>query len=285
MDSKAQSGQSGLWRNRYLVGGQIRITGGSAAARHAGGSGWFESAGRAWRRLPRKVQWIVAIALFVWLQNVAAPAGVVFAVVFVIFLAVTDPTQLAKRRQVPTPEQALAATGWIEAQVAGAACRAWEETVQEPSWYSPALAATRATFDGRREVDTIVDLALRIHAARHQLGAQPVGPAGEYWRQQQEALDRAALRLGDRADALIHHRDQAAALSAQLAQLAELERLERSALVVDDLTRETSASPVGRGLGSVSDQISAAHQAVSELIDLMTRTRAPLAEPAPPVVP
>jgi hypothetical protein len=43
------------------------------------------------------------------------------------------------------------------------------------------------------------------------------------------------LRLGERADALIRHRDQAAELSVELTQLAELERLERSALVVDDL--------------------------------------------------
>jgi HAMP domain-containing protein len=151
--------------------------------------------------------------------------------------------------------------------------------VREPSWSSPLLAASR--FDGQAEVDRIVDLALRIRSARVSLGLRPAGTAAEYWDRQSAALEAAALRLGHRADALIRYRDQAALLSAELRQLADLERLERSAAEVDGITAATSALP-GRGDGDlrrVADEVAAVRGAVAELVELMTRTRAPLAEP------
>jgi hypothetical protein len=179
----------------------------------------------------------------------------------------------------PAPEAAFAAWDTTEARVAAAAGRAWAETVREPSWSSPLLATSR--FDGRAEVDRIVDLALRIRSARVSLGVRPAGTAAEYWDRQSAALEAAALRLGHRADALIRYRDQAALLSAELRQLADLERLERSAAEVDGITAATSALP-GRGDGdlrAVADEIAAVRSAVTELVELMTRTRAPLAEP------
>ena len=158
----------------------------------------------------------------------------------------------------------------------GAAGRAWAETVREPSWHSPLLAASR--FDGQAEVDRIVDLALRIRRARVSLGLRPAGSAAEYWDRQSAALEAAAHRLGGRADALIRYRDQAVLLSAELHQLTDLERLERSAAEIDGITVETAGSGDG-GLHGVADEVAAVRTAVRELVDLMTRTRAPLAEP------
>ena len=116
----------------------------------------------------------------------------------------------------------------------------------------PLLAATRAAFDGEAEVGQVVALADRIRQARAGLGARPTGPAAEFWDQQRTALDDAARRLGRRADALIRHRDEAAALSAELQHLADLERMERSAAEVDVLTLETAYGPGRRdgGLGT-----------------------------------
>jgi hypothetical protein len=99
----------------------------------------------------------------------------------------------------------------------------------------------RAAFDGDRGVDAVIDLALRIHDARTQLGAMPTGPARVIWQQQWTALDAAAERLSQRADALIRHREQAAQLSRELAEL------ERSVLVVDDLTIATSMGATAPG--------------------------------------
>lgn len=252
-------------------------------------TGWTASSGRAWRRLPTAVQWIATLAIFVGMQTVTPPAGVVFVVVLVIFLAITSPDvkpRPAATGKAPQPshkEGTLASTTSIEAQVAGAASRAWDETRAEPAWSSPLLTATRESFDGDREVDAIIDLALRINDARLALGARPAGPAAPIWQQQVDALDQAALRLGERADALIRHRDQAAALSAELAQLDVLERLERSSVLVDDLTMETSAVASGsHGQLPVSDQIAATRAAVTDLIELMTRTLAPLTTPSEP---
>lgn len=179
----------------------------------------------------------------------------------------------------PAPEAAFAAWDTTEARVAAAAGRAWAETVREPSWSSPLLAASR--FDGRAEVDRIVDLALRIRSARVSLGLRPAGAAAEYWDRQSAALEAAALRLGDRADALIRYRDQAALLSAELRQLADLERLERSAAEIDGLTVETAygPGPADGDLRAVAEEVAAVRSAVAELVELMTRTRAPLAEP------
>jgi hypothetical protein len=272
----------GLWSGRDLVDGSLLIRPRARTALPEP-RGWIASSGRAWRRMPSKAQWALALALCVGLQAIASPAGVVFGVLLVVFLAISSPEAVAKRMQRGgTPEGELAESETIEARVAGAATRAWDETVQEPSWSSDALAGARAAFDGKQEVDAIVDLAVRIHAARRQLGSRPEGPAAAVWQQQWTALDQAALRLGERADSLIRHRDQAAELSRELVQLGELERLERSALVIDDLTLETSAGAPFHHHSSVSDQIEAARAAVGELIDLMTRTRAPLAEPIEP---
>jgi hypothetical protein len=176
----------------------------------------------------------------------------------------------------PSPEAAFAAWDTTEARVAAAAGRAWAETVREPSWSSPFLAASR--FDGQAEVDRIVDLALRIRSARVSLGLRPAGPAAEYWDRQSAALEAAATRLGSRADALIRYRDQAALLSAELRRLTDLERLERSAAEIDGITAETTGSG-DAGLHGVADELTAVRTAVAELVELMTRTRAPLAEP------
>lgn len=176
----------------------------------------------------------------------------------------------------PSAEAAFAAWDTTEARVAAAAGRAWAETVREPSWSSPFLAAGR--FDGQAEVDRIVDLALRIRQARVSLGLRPGGSAAEYWDRQSAALEAAARRLGSRADALIRHRDQAALLSAELRQLTDLERLERSAAEIDGITAETAGSGDG-DLRGVAGELAAVRAAVRELVELMTRTRAPLAEP------
>jgi hypothetical protein len=183
----------------------------------------------------------------------------------------------------PAPEAAFAAWDTTEARVAAAASRAWAETLREPAWHSPFLAVNRAAFDGQTEVDRIVDLAMRIRDARASLGLRPAGPAADYWDRQSAALEAAALRLGDRADALIRHRDQAALLSAELRQLADLERLERSAAEIDGITVETAYAPAPTDGGpAVAEEMAAVRTAVTELVDLMTRTRAPLAEPPDP---
>jgi hypothetical protein len=124
----------GLWGGRHLVDGRIKIKRRTSGAPTGGFWGWGASAGRAWRRLPRWAQWLIAIAVVVGLQSFAAPGGVVFAVLLVVFLAVTDPAAAAKRGpRAGTPEAVLASSGSIEARVASAACRAWEETLREPS--------------------------------------------------------------------------------------------------------------------------------------------------------
>ncbi|GAA4737037.1 hypothetical protein GCM10023328_16980 [Modestobacter marinus] len=237
-------------------------------------AGALQNAGDAWRRLPPWSRWLLAVGVFVGLQALAAPTGVLFAVLLLTLLGLTGEAAIERRRLSLTgPETELAEADWIEARVAGAACRAWEETLREPSWSSSALDATRAAFDGDREVDAVIDLALRIHDARSQLGAMPTGPARVIWQQQWTALDAAAERLGERADALIRHREQAAQLSRELAEL------ERSALVVDDLTIATSVGSERAGLSPVADDIASTRAAVRELIEMMTHTRAPLATP------
>ena len=132
--------------------------------------------------------------------------------------------------------------------MAAAAGRAWAETVREPSWHSPLLAASR--FDGQAEVDRIVDLALRIRRTRVSLGLRPAGSAAEYWDRQSAALEAAAHRLGGRADALIRYRDQAVLLSAELHQLTDLERLERSAAEIDGIRPRRPAPGTATCVGS-----------------------------------
>ena len=271
---------AGLWNSRYQRDGRIQINRRRPHTPRSGAASSLASAGRFWRELPTWAQWGLAVGAYVPLHAVAALAGLAFVGLLLGFLWATGPAGMAKRQgRVSSAETELAEADWIESRVAGAACRAWEETLQEPSWSSPALSATRAAFDGDGEVDAIIDLALRIRAARRQLGPMPTGPAISIWQEQWRALDAAARRLGERADALIRHRDQAARLSRELADLAELERLERSALVVDDLTIATSVQPEHYRPTSVADQIAAARGAVRELVELMTRTRAPLAAP------
>jgi hypothetical protein len=183
----------------------------------------------------------------------------------------------------PPPEVSLAASDTTEARVAAAASRAWLETVGEPAWQSPHLAHSRAAFDGQAEVDQIIDLAVRIYQTRIRLGVRPGGPAGEYWDRQNDALERASLQLGERADALIRFRDQTEQLSAELRHLADLEHLERTALEIQDLTLETAPRPAlaDGGLSNVADQIAGVRAAMTELLDLMTRTLAPLQAPPP----
>jgi hypothetical protein len=242
-----------LWPDRYLTGGRLVIgPGPRPVTEQVARRDWPARCRRGWRRLAGTVV----------VRRRAERVR-------------TEPS----RPQLP-PEVALAAWDTIEARVAGAASRAWAETLREPAWHSPFLAGTRAAFDGEAEVRQIVDLADRIRQARARLGARPAGPAAEFWDRQRTALDDAARRLGQRADALIRHRDQAAALSVELQHLTDLERMERSAAEVDVLTLET-ASGSGRGgggLDSVADDIVAVRQAMTDLVDLMTRTRAPLAQ-------
>lgn len=278
-----------LWPGRYLTDGLIVIGRQQPARPARTGPSLLQRGGRKWRRLRRRTQWIIAVVVAVML---AAPfrsiSDDVYTGLCLGFLAIEGILILASRERPaevpvprrPSPEETLAATDSTEARVAGAATRAWAETLREPSWQSPYLAQSRAAFDGQAEVDRIVELALRIHGARLTLGLRPAGPAGEYWARQHEALENAAHQLGRRADALIRHRDQAAALSRELQQLADLERLERSAVAIDDLTVETAvAGPAGEpGLQRLTDDIAGVRAAMSELLDLMTRTRAPLAE-------
>ncbi|WP_222263877.1 hypothetical protein [Modestobacter marinus] len=283
-------GSRPLWPDRYLTDGRLVIT--PPPDRSPGPESplweqardwlvaqeWLVWCGRQWRALDTDQKWVLAVLLLMFtggLGLLVPAAGVL----------VVQHRENAARAALPahpvSPEASLAAWDTIEARVAGAASRAWAETVREPSWHSPYLAATRTAFDGDAEVRQIVDLASRIRQARSRLGLRPTGPAAEFWDRQQTALDDAARRLGHRADALIRHRDQAAALSVELQHLADLERMERSAVEVDGLTVET-AYPSGRGdggLGDVAERIAAVRGAMTDLVDLMTRTRAPLAEP------
>jgi len=280
-----------LWPDRHLTDGRLVIS----TSRSAGSiprtdtgwdrfldaaAGWLAWTGREWRALDsgQKTVLVVLLLLFTGGLGLLVPLAGVAVLRYredQVRTALHQPPMAASR------EATLAAWDTIEARVAAAASRAWTETQREPSWHSPFLATTRAAFDGDAEVAQVIDLADRIRQARARLGARPTGPAAEYWDRQQTALDDAARRLGDRADALIRHRDQAAALSVELQHLTDLERLERSAAEVDVLTVETARGS-GRGdggLGSVAEDIAAVRSAMTDLLDLMTRTRAPLAQP------
>ncbi|MGZ4539803.1 MAG: hypothetical protein ACXVXS_11855 [Blastococcus sp.] len=236
----AEPREQALWAGRYLTGGELVIRRGSpAGTAPAGPLARLRQLGRRLRR---------------WALRETAPS----------------PTPSG-----PAAELVLAWSDTTEARVAGAASRAWLETTREPSWQSPYLARTRAAFDGQAEVDQIIDLALRINETRCRLGGRPAGSAGEYWDRQHRALERAGHQLGARADALVRYRDHAARLSAELRHLEELERLERTAAEIDGLAVET-AYPSGRGdggLGTVTDEIAGVRQAMTELVELMTRSR------------
>ncbi|MDP9430097.1 MAG: hypothetical protein M3Q47_15090 [Actinomycetota bacterium] len=280
-----------LWPTRYLTGGQLVIPDPPPARRPDRLPTVVGRVARTWRSWAR---WQQVLVVFFGGPLAAAPlgtvsedlqggAGVALWAVGGWAIWRTRRARSAARPSAPplTPGQQLAAWDTTEARVAAAAGRAWAETAREPAWHSPFLASSRAAFDGQAEVGAIVDLALRIRQARISLGLRPAGSAAEYWDRQSAALENAARQLGRRADALIRYRDQAALLSAELRQLSDLERLERSAAEIDGLTVET-ASPSGRGdggIGGVAEEIAAVRMAMTELIDLMTRTRAPLAEP------
>jgi hypothetical protein len=280
-----------LWPDRCLTDGRLVIAPAFLPARPVTrrrgrfigwlkGPNWLARCGAWWLRLDTRRRWlwgVVIVAFTVYL-------GPLF-----LWLCVS----VEKRRQreaaaapdladsPPPPEVTLAAWDTLEARVAGAASRAWAETLREPSWHSPHLSDARSAFDGASEVAQIVDLAVRVQQARYRLGPRPTSQVAEYWDRQQVALDDAARRLGGRADALIRHRDQAAALSAELQHLDDLERLERSAAEVNVLTVETAYGS-GRGDGGlvhVATDIAAVRSAMTDLLDLMTRTRAPLAQP------
>jgi hypothetical protein len=285
-----------LWPDRYLTNGQLIISG-APGARPAGQPptawdrfvdqanrlDWLAWCGREWRALDggQKTVLVVLLVLFTGGLGLLVPLAGVGVLRYREDQARTALPPRPAPPTAPSPEATLAAWDTIEARVAGAASRAWAETLREPSWHSPFLAGTRAAFDGDAEVRQVIDLADRIRQTRARLGSRPTGPAAEFWDRQQTALDDAARRLGARADALIRHRDQAAALSVELQHLTDLERLERSAAEVDVLTVETAYGS-GRGdggLGDVAADIAAVRQAMTDLVDLMTRTRAPLAQP------
>jgi hypothetical protein len=282
-----------LWPDRYLTDGRLVIGRGAGPRAVAPADtawdrfldevaelDWLAWFGREWRALAGGQKAVLCVLAFL----VTGGLALLLPLAGVAVLRYREDqirTALPPPPVPPAPEVTLAAWDTIEARVAGAASRAWAETLGEPAWHSPFLAGTRAAFDGEAEVRQVVDLADRIRQARARLGRRPTGPAAEFWDRQQTALDEAARRLGHRADALIQHRDQAAALSVELQHLSDLERLERSAAEVDVLTVETAYGS-GRGdggLGSVAEDIAAVRQAMTELVDLMTRTRAPLAQP------
>jgi len=282
-----------LWQDRYLTDGRL-VIGRAGAGRPAPAEpgawdrfvdtvarlDWLAWCGREWRNLDGGQKTMFCLLAFIFTGGLAVL--VPLAGVGVLRYREDQARSALPPPPAPPPaEVSLAAWDTIEARVAAAASRAWAETLREPSWHSPFLAGTRAAFDGDAEVRQVVELADRIRQARSGLGPRPTGPAAEFWDRQQTALDDAARRLGHRADALIRHRDQAAALSAELQHLTDLERLERSAAEVDVLTVETSYGS-GRGnagLGGVAEDIMAVRQAMTDLVELMTRTRAPLAEP------
>jgi hypothetical protein len=277
-----------LWPNRHLTDGRLVISAHSGPPAERSdwdrfvdaSADWLAWCGREWRALDSGQRTVLVVLLVLFTGGI----GLLVPLAGVAVLRYReDQVRVALRRppEAASREATLAAWDTIEARVAAAASRAWAETLREPSWHSPFLAGTRAAFDGDAEVAQVVDLADRIRQARARLGARPTGPAAEFWDRQQTALDDAARRLGARADALIRHRDAAAALSVELQHLSDLERLERSAAEVDVLTVETAYGS-GRGdggLGDVAADIIAVRRAMTDLVDLMTRTRAPLAQP------
>ena len=293
MTARSRDGDGLLWPDRYLTDGRILIR--RSPRDTAGGPDWLERfrgwvveldwlawVGREWLRLTSTTQWVIGlllVALTAGLGLLLPLAGVL------LYRHRQDQADLSPATTAPVPpEVALATWDTTEARVAGAATRAWLETLSEPSWHSPFLARSRAAFDGQAEVDQIVDLALRIRDARVTLGTRPAGAAAEYWDRQTEALENAATQLGRRADTLIRYRDQAALLSVELQQLTDLERLERSAAEIDGLTIET-AYPSGRGdagMRDVAAEIAGVRAAMTELVDLMTRTLTPLHSPPSP---
>ncbi|WP_147261987.1 hypothetical protein [Blastococcus sp. TF02A-26] len=258
---------------------------------------WMMVAAHRWRRSDTKQRWWGGFAALLVASLIGAPfrplsedaAAGVSLVVLAVFgglLLLALSRHPVKPRPVtfppPSPEQVLAAVDSTEARVAAAASRAWIETLREPSWHSPYLTASRATFDGQSQLDQIVDIALRIHSARVSLGARPGGPAAHLWDRQQATLEGAAHQLGRRADALIRYRDQAARLSSELRSLEDLERLTATSTQIDGLALEVAHGhdPVDGGLARMNDEVAAIRDSVNDLLTEMMRTSELLAHPA-----
>lgn len=59
--------------------------------------------------------------MFLGLQTVAAPTGILFVILLLVFLGVTGEAAIEKRlARLATPEAELAAADWIEVRVATA---------------------------------------------------------------------------------------------------------------------------------------------------------------------
>jgi hypothetical protein len=248
---------------------------------------WLDWCGRQWIALTSTQKWWIVVLSILFTGGVALLLPLAGVPVHQYRTSHGRPTPRVPYVVDPTsPEMALAGWDTPEARVAAAASRAWLATVREPAWQSAFLARSRAAFDGQREVDQIIDVALRIRAIRLDMGMRPSGPAAAaLWERQFQALEAVAFQLGNRADALIRYRDQTAALSQELQELAALERLQRSATAVDELSIETAGYVERRDerILDVADQIIGVRQAMTDIVDLMTRTRAPL--DSPPTMP
>lgn len=308
---RGRQGPAPLWTHRHLTNGRLVVTR-SPRRRLAPNAvqralddvraflvlvrdflvrqDWLDWCGRHWIALTNKQKWWVVLLSLLFTAGIALLLPLAGVPVHRYRTKHGRPKPRAPYVVDPaSPEMALAAWDTPEARVAAAASRAWLETVREPAWQSAFLARSRAAFDGQREVDQIIDVALRIRSIRLDMGMRPSGPAAAaLWERQFQAIESVAFELGRRADALIRYRDQTAALSQELQELAALERLQRSASAVDELSVETAGYVERRDerMLDVADQIAGVRQAMTEIVDLMTRTRAPLDSPpiTPPLV-
>lgn len=294
MTGHQDAGGRPLWPQRCLTDGQLIISRGEDAHPRASTAGALREVGLFWRELTSRQKWWTWIAVFILATLMGAPfrllsedvAGVVSTCVLGAFGALLllggYQAGLPVVPTPPPPEQVLARTNFAEARVAGAASRAWTETVREPSWHSEYLASSRATFDGQAEVDEIIKMALRIHSARVSLGPRPAGSAAQLWQRQHLTLEQAAQHLGRRADALIRYRDQAARLSGELRNLTDLERVAATTAQIDGLAMEVAHGhgPTDGGIADVADEVAAIRLTVTELLDEMIRTSELLAEPS-----
>lgn len=294
MTGHQDAGGDAAWPQRCLTDGQLVITRGRDARPRGSTAEVLRGVGLMWRELTRRQKWWTWIGVLILATLIGAPfrlisedaSGVVSACVLgafgVLLLLAGYQAGMPVVPRPPSPEEVLARTDSAEARVAGAASRAWMETMREPSWHSPYLATSRATFDGQAEVDEIIDMALRIHGARMSLGPRPAGSAASLWDRQHLTLERAADRLGRRADALIRYRDQAARLSGELRNLADLERVAATTAQIDGLAVEVAhgQGPTDGGLADMAHEVAAIRATVTELLDEMIRTSELVTEPS-----
>ena len=293
MSGHQEAGDAPLWPHRFLTDGQLVITRGGDARPRTSMAEVLLGVGLLWRGLTSRQKWGTWIAVLVVASLIGAPfrpisedvSGFVSVCVLGAFGALLLLAGHEAGKPIvptpPAPEQVLARTDTTEARVAGAAGRAWTETVREPSWHSPYLASSRATVDGQAEVDQIIAMALRIHEARTSLGPRPGGSAARLWDRQHLALDRAAHQLGRRADALIRYRDHAGRLSEELRNLVDLERVAATTAQIDGLAVEVAHghAPADSGLADMADEVAAIRATVTELLDEMIRTSELVNEP------